>query len=119
MDVARKGIKDDPVVRIVELGPDETCGGRPAGSYLLGPPQDDMVADAGQLTVPWAWTLRPRTVASTTGSAAIAARPMNARRSVSTEPDCGAVGSGFESSRFGRELSAIRQPAVRRSLSPG
>ena len=96
MNVAGKRIEDDPVVRVVELGPDETCGSRPARSYR--PAQEDMVADAGQLTVPWAWTLRPRTVASTTGSAAIAARPMNARRSVSTEPDCGAVGSGVESS---------------------
>ena len=78
--------------------------------------QEDMVADAGQLTAPCAWTLRPRTVASTTGSAAIAARPMNARRSVLTEFSGVAVGSGVESSRFGRELSAIRQPAVCRRL---
>jgi hypothetical protein len=73
-----------------------------------------MFADAGQLGVlvpPQADAVRPRTVASTTGNAAMAARPMKARRCVSTADFCAV--SGFESSCSGRELSAMCQPAVR------
>jgi hypothetical protein len=75
-----------------------------------------MFADLGQLGVPpppQADAVLPRTVASTTGNVAIAARPMKARRVVSTASDFFAVASGFESSRSGRELSAIGQPAIR------
>ena len=50
MNIAGKGIENDPVVGVVKLGPDETCRGRPASYLMLV--QEDMVADAGQLTVP-------------------------------------------------------------------
>lgn len=115
VNIAGKRVEDDPFVRVVELRPDESWCGGPAKCYF--PAQDEILADAGQLAVPGAAkTVRPRTVASTTGSAAIAARPMKARRCVSTSDFC-VDASDFESSRSGRVLSAIGQPAVR--LHPG
>ena len=106
MNVTGERIEDDPLVRIVEVGPDQAEAGGPARIYL--PVQEEMFADAGQLGVPvWAKTVRPRTVARTTGSAVTAARPKNTRRVVSTASRSRGDGSDVGSSRSGRELSAI------------
>ena len=107
MDVTGEWIEDDPLVRVVEVGPDQPGTGRPARVYR--PVQEEMFADAGQLAVPvCANTVLPRTVARTMGSAAMAARPMNTRRSLSTASLVRGDESDVESSRSGRELSAIR-----------
>ena len=51
MNVARLWMKDDPVIRVVEVGPDEAVGGLPMCFVAQNPPHEDMLADAGQLAV--------------------------------------------------------------------
>ena len=92
MDVTRERIEYDPVIRVVELSPDEAGCGDPAEIYRVV--QDDMFAEAGQLAVPEANTVLPRTVASTTGNAASAARPKKMRRSISTFSSAGTTAFG-------------------------
>ena len=87
MNVTRAWVEHNPFVGVVELRPNQSWRGGPPMVYF--PVQDDMCADAGQLAVPpppppQADADLPRTVASTTGKAAMAARPMKARRCVST-----------------------------------
>ena len=85
-------MKDDPVGRVVVKRPDEAFGGLPVCVVDQNPPHEDMLAEAAQLAVVWlAKTVRPRTVARTTGKPAMAARFKNARRSSSTF--CGVSGA--------------------------
>src|SRR5437867_10928561 len=102
-------MENNPVVRVIEMGPDQVRCRTPT-PLLDHPVQEEVVAELGQLAVPaLANTVLPRTVASTTGSPAMAARRRNLRRSSltsSTDEDFS------ERSRSGRELSAIRIPAT-------
>src|SRR4051812_16730788 len=78
VNIAGPRVEDGPVVGVGIAGPHQV-GGSPPGA--VGHQQVDNLADAGQLAVPAAaYTVRPFTVASTTGRPASAALRRNARR---------------------------------------
>jgi hypothetical protein len=104
-------MENNPVVRVVVTGPDEIrcwIKTRIFGYWHTF----DALSEAAQLAEPPpANTVRPRTVASTTGSPASAARRRNFRRSSSLTSSIDE--DDAERSRSGRVLSAIRVPTTR------